>query len=260
MSRPVVHLVGAGPGDPGLLTVRAAQLLGSADVVFHDELVSSEILDTIRRGAEVVSVGHRAGWPKHPVEMVAKWMAQRARSGQVVVRLKGGDPYVFGRGGEEALALRAEGVDFETVPGVSSAIAGPAGAGIPVTHRGLATSVCIVTAHDVGRPGQHVRWQALADLGGTLVVLMGAARLQDVAGKLQAAGMPPSTPAAVIIRATTPAQRTVVGSLQSVAGAGLTQAESPALLVLGHVVALAAELGESPERSLEPLAQVLRGA
>jgi len=232
-----VYLVGAGPGDPELLTLRAAAVLTAADAVFHDQLVSDAVLSTTRRDAERVDVGHRAGSVRHEPAEVAGWMATRARRGQVVARLKGGDPFVFGRGGEEVQALAALGVPCEVVPGVTSALAAPAAAGIPVSHRGLSRSIVIASGHDrdpAGRPA----WATPADA--TLVVLMGSARLAALAAELVEAGWEPDTPAAVVMAATTPRQRQVCGRLGEIAeraaGAGLGP---PSVLIVGEVVSLA---------------------
>jgi uroporphyrin-III C-methyltransferase len=244
VTRPVaaghVYLVGAGPGDPELLTVRAAAVLAAADAVFHDRLVGEEVLALAPPRAVRVDVGHRAGGTAPSPAGVAALMAAAARAGLVAVRLKGGDPFVFGRGGEEAQALRALGAPYEVVPGITSALAGPAAAGIPVTHRGLASSVAIVTARERD-PRRTPPWELLrAD---TVVVLMGAGRLGTLAGEMAAAGWDPATPAAVVSEATRPAQRSVTGRLDDIAGrAELTGLRAPAILVVGGVVALAGEL------------------
>src|SRR5258708_24822081 len=216
---PRVYLVGAGPGDPELLTVRAARLLEAADFVFHDALVPQAILDQVRDAAELVAVGHRAGGAKPEVESAAREMARRAREGGVVVRLKGGDPFLFGRGGEEAQAILEAGVAFEIVPGVSSALAGPAVAGIPVTHRLLAASVTIVTGHEREGELEKVRWDALATASDTLGVLMGAGRLKQLSARLIAAGRPPATPAAVVMAASRPEQRQALATLADISQA-----------------------------------------
>ena len=229
-----VYLVGAGPGDPGLLTLRGAEILHAAEAVLHDRLVSPGVLALAAPGAELLDVGHRAGEPPPDPDRVAEAMAARWRAGQVVCRLKGGDPFVFGRGGEEALALARRRVPFEVVPGVSSAIAAPAAAGIPVTHRGLARSLLVVTGH-----GPALRWEVLrAD---TVVVLMGAARAGAIAGAMVAAGWGPDTPAALVAAATTPAQRLVRGRLGDIDRRPDGPA-TPAVLVVGAVTTLAEEL------------------
>jgi uroporphyrin-III C-methyltransferase len=243
---PCVYLVGAGPGDPDLLTVRAANLVQAADAVFHDDLVPRAILDRVGPGAELVSVGHRAGGAKPEVIPVAEAMAARALAGDLVVRLKGGDPFLFGRGGEEAAALLDAGVAFEVVPGVSSALAAPAAAGIPVTHRGMAGSVTIITGHEAEGEPERVRWDALATASDTLVVMMGAGRLRQLSARLIAAGRSPQTPAAVIMSASRPEQRQVVARLDGIAEAARTAGVgAPAVLVVGEVVQLAESLGRS---------------
>lgn len=235
-----VYLVGAGPGDPELLTLRAAAVLARADIVFHDQLVSAEVFEWAREGVELIDVGHRGGDGRRDLASVAERMAACARSGKVVVRLKGGDPFVFGRGAEEMQALLARGVACEAVPGISSAVAGPAAAGIPLTHRGLAASVVIVSGHQRDADGQP-GWQRLR--GDTVVVLMAAARLDDVGHQMLDAGWDPGTPAAVVMAATTSRQRQVVGCLEGIASAAADAGlEAPSLLVVGKVVALSAEL------------------
>jgi uroporphyrinogen III methyltransferase/synthase len=233
-----VFLVGAGPGDPSLLTVRAVSLLATADVIAVDALVSPEIKALMNRAARIVNVGKRASAHTLPQEEINRLLVDEAKKGMRVVRLKGGDPFVFGRGGEEAEELVDAGVPFEIVPGISSAIAGPAYAGIPVTHRSFATSVTLVTGHESdGSTG--VNWPFLARSNGTIVFLMGFANIRNIAGKLVEHGMPATTPIGVISKATTPRQRTVTGTLESieaiVAGA---QLETPALIVVGGVVSL----------------------
>jgi uroporphyrin-III C-methyltransferase len=243
VTRPVlggrVHLVGAGPGDPELLTLRAAAVLRAADVVFHDRLVGEAVLAMAPPRADRVDVGHRAGDARRQPADVAARMAGAALRGLVVVRLKGGDPFVFGRGGEELQALLALDVPCEVVPGISSALAGPAAAGIPVTHRGLATSLVVVTGHE--RAGRPPRWERLrAD---TVVVLMGSARLGALAGEMVDAGWDPGTPAAVVVDATRPAQRQVSSRLEDIAErAELAGLGAPSILVVGAVVSLAGEL------------------
>jgi uroporphyrin-III C-methyltransferase len=237
MSRPVlggrVYLVGAGPGDPELLTLRAAAVLAAAGAVFHDRLVSEEVLGLAPAGAELVDVGHRAGEAAPDLDLVAAQMAARARRGMVVARLKGGDPFVFGRGFEELQRLRGLGVPCEVVPGLSSALAAPAAAGIPVTHRGLAASVAIVAGH----PGREADWSRLrAD---TLVVLMGASHLEGLSRGMVGAGWDPATPAALVAAATTARQRQVGAPLDRIArAADAAQVGPPAVLVVGAAAAL----------------------
>jgi uroporphyrin-III C-methyltransferase len=242
---PCVYLVGAGPGDPDLMTVRAANLVQAADAVFHDDLVPRAILDRAGPGAALVSVGHRAGGAKPEVGPVAEAMAARARAGELVIRLKGGDPFLFGRGGEEAAALLDAGVAFEVVPGVSSALAAPAAAGIPVTHRRLAGSVTIITGHEAEGEPERIRWDALATASDTLVVMMGAGRLRQLSARIIAAGRAPGTPAAVVMAASRPEQRQVVARLDGIAEAARAAGiGAPAVLVVGEVVQLAGSLGQ----------------
>lgn len=238
-----VYLAGGGPGDPALLTLRAAELLGSVDVVVIDALVSDAVRRLIPPGTEVIHAGKRAGQHSLTQDQINQLLVDLAQSGKSVLRLKGGDPFVFGRGGEEAERLSREGIEFEIVPGITAGIAGPAYSGIPVTHRSRATSVTFVTGHESDETS-GVRWDALANVGGTLVFYMGLGRLGAISANLRAAGMPESTPAAVISRATTPLQRTVAGTLadieEAVAEAALA---APALIVVGDVVELAGTIG-----------------
>src|SRR4029453_9495161 len=207
----VVYLVGAGPGDPRLLTLRGAEVLQRADVVVYDRLGPAALLDLAPRGAERVDAGKARGRVALTQEAINRVLVDRGGRGLTVVRLKGGDPFVFGRGGEEALALAEAGVPFEVVPGVSAAVAAPAYAGIPVTHRGLAASYAVVSATLAGgAPAELARTAAAAD---TLVLLMAAERLPEVCAQLLAPGRPPGQPAAVIASASTSAQRVVTGTL-----------------------------------------------
>jgi uroporphyrinogen III methyltransferase/synthase len=233
-----VYLVGAGPGDPGLLTVRAAELIASAGAIVHDRLVDDRVLALAPTGAEQHDVGKSPGGSirQEEINELLVSLAARHRS---VVRLKGGDPYVFGRGGEEALALQQAGVDFEVVPGVSSVNGVLAYAGIPLTHRGLATSYCVVTGHGADGSASGgpvpVDWEALARVGGTIVVLMGVAHRAEIAERLIAGGRPPGTPAAVVSHGTGPRQQTIRTTL---AGLGSTDPETPAVIVIGDVASL----------------------
>lgn len=250
-SRPgIVYLVGAGPGDPELLTVKGLRCLARADVVVYDRLVHPALLDEAPPAAERVYVGKRAGHHSLPQEQIQTLLVERARAGRVVVRLKGGDPFVFGRGGEEAAACAAAGVRWEVVPGVTSAVSVPAVAGIPVTHRGVAASFAVVTAHRA-RGEDAPDWRALAAID-TLVVLMGVARLPEVTAELLRAGRDPATPAAVVERGSLPDSRVVSGSLEDLAPrAAEAGVKSPATIVIGGVAALREELlaahAEAPE-------------
>ncbi len=236
-----VVLVGAGPGDPGLITVRGAEALRSADVVVFDRLVPAELLAYAPADAERVYVGKEPGRSAMPQEEISAMLVRRARAGLHVVRLKGGDPFVFGRGGEEALACAAAGVPFEVVPGVSSAVAAPAFAGIPVTHRGVARSFAVVTGATAH--GDDIDLARVATSTDTLVVLMAAGRLAATCRELIEAGRPPAQPAAIVQWAATPEQRSVVGTLASLPDlASAARIGPPATLVVGEVAALAREL------------------
>lgn len=230
-----VYLVGAGPGDPGLLTVRAAEVLASAEVVVYDRLSVASLLDLAPPGAERVNVGKRPGAVTMTQEEICALLVERGRSGLRVVRLKGGDPFVFARGGEEALALLEAGVPFEVVPGVTSAIAVPAYAGVPVTMRHSSTSFTVVTGHEDPEKGGELDWDAVARLGGTIVVLMGVGRLPKIVRRLIGAGLPPDTPAVAVQWGTRPEQRTVRATLGTLLDHDLAP---PSTIVIGQVAAL----------------------
>jgi uroporphyrin-III C-methyltransferase len=228
----MISLVGAGPGDPELLTVRGLHRLQRADVVVHDALVGTGVLALARPDAELLDVGKRPGAPV-PQELINELLVQLGRSGREIVRLKGGDPFVFGRGGEEALALTRAGLEFEVVPGVSSVIAAPAAAGIPVTHRGISASFTVVTGHRQ-RGETAVNWHALAQAGGTIVVLMGVAQRGSIAAALMEGGLAADTPVAAIRHATSAEQHVVRCALSELADVVV---ESPATIVIGAVAA-----------------------
>jgi len=239
---PTVWLVGAGPGDPDLLTLRAARALAHADVVLCDDLVDPRVLELVRDGARVLHVGKRGGRASTDQAFIHRVMIREARRGQRVVRLKGGDPFVFGRGGEERDALQAAGIAVEVVPGLTAGIAAPAAIGISVTDRRHAAGVAFVTGHArKGGPGPD--WQVLARSGLTLVIYMGVARCTAITGALMAGGLSASTPAAAIGAAHTPRQRHVLSSLGNLA-VDISRAaiESPAILIIGDVVQGAAGL------------------
>lgn len=227
-----VHLVGAGPGDPDLLTLRAARLLADAEVVVHDRLIDPRVLG-LARDARLIDVGKRPGGSRTQ-EAINELLVDLGRAGFEVVRLKGGDPFLFGRGGEEAQALAVAGIPFTVTPGVTSAFAAAASAGIPVTHRGVSAAVTVVTGHrQPGAPA--VDWRSLAHVGGTIVVLMGVAERAHIAAELLAAGLPPTTPVTAIKSAT------LVGEqVHRITLAGLPDApiENPAVIVIGDVAAL----------------------
>ncbi|HVT76512.1 MAG TPA: uroporphyrinogen-III C-methyltransferase [Acidimicrobiales bacterium] len=237
-----VYLVGAGPGDPGLITVRGKELLERAQVVVYDRLSAAAFLDMAPVDAERINVGKTPGHPATTQEEINAILVARGRTHDVVVRLKGGDPFVFGRGGEECEALAAAGVRFEVVPGVTSASAAPAYAGVPLTHRGVAASVTIVTGHDDGETGGNADWDAVARMGnsgGTVVVLMGAAERGAVAQRLLDGGMDADTAVAAVTWGTRPEQvvvRTTLGEL------GATEVQAPVTIVIGGVAALADRL------------------
>ena len=244
-----VYLVGAGPGDPGLLTARALELIAHADVILYDRLIPDSALDGARADAELLFAGKQGGGDSVPQQQTEALMLARARAGKSVVRLKGGDPFVFGRGGEEALTLRTAGIPFEVVSGVTAGVAALAYAGIPVTHRGLATAVAFVT----GRTGDddELDWQALAAFPGTLVFYMGVGRLAQIAGSLIAAGRDPSEPAAVVEAGTLPTQRTVSATLQTIAErVQRERVGSPSITVVGAVAGLAEQLAWATRKPL----------
>ena len=247
-----VYLVGAGPGDPGLLTARAIELIGRADVVLYDKLIPREALGFAPEGAELVDVGKIGGGPQVPQEETERLIVDHARAGRTVVRLKGGDPFVFGRGGEEAQRLLAARIPFEVVPGVTSGIAAPAYAGIPVTFRGAASAVAFVTGHeDPAKPETAIDWDALARFPGTLVFYMGVRQLPRIAAKLIDAGRPADQPAAIVERGTFPEQRSLAATLETLperaAEAGIG---APAITVIGEVAGLRDELGWFERRPL----------
>lgn len=246
----VVYLIGAGPGDPGLITVRGWRLLQQADVVVYDRLAPPELLDAAPPTAERIYVGKAPGDDAAEQETINQLLISRARAGHRLIRLKGGDPFVFGRGGEEALALRAAGVAFEIVPGVTSAIAVPAAVGIPVTHQQLSRSFAVITGqtrYKATAPGAngdddnslaHLDFAALVAID-TVVLLMGVQKLPQFAARLLAAGRSSGTPVAVIERGTTSVERVVVGRLDDIAQRAVAAAiRSPAVIVVGDVVAL----------------------
>ena len=239
-----VSLVGAGPGDPELITLKGLRRLRAADVVVHDALIGLELLAECRPAAELIDAGKRAGGPARPQPWINRLLVERAQRGLRVVRLKGGDPFIFGRGAEEAAALVAAGVAWEVVPGVSAVVAAPAYAGIPLTHRDHAASFAVVTGHEpTDRAESRQRWHALAHGIDTLVFLMVAGRLGEICTRLVDAGRPPETPAAVVRWGTTAAQALVVATLATISAAVEQAAlQPPALLVVGHVVDLHATL------------------
>jgi uroporphyrin-III C-methyltransferase len=248
-----VHLVGAGPGDPGLLTRRGAELLELADVVIHDRLVDPRVLALVNPRAELVDVGKRPGaTPSSAQADLHELLVTYGLRGGVVVRLQGGDPLLFGRGGEELDALFAAGIEAEVVPGVSSALGVPASLGMPLTHRGLASAVTIVSGHDVD--AGSVDWSKLSDDHVTLVVLMGVAQRRAIRLALVGAGRSPVTPCAVIERGTTPSQRivhTTLGALDRV------DVDPPAVLVIGEVARARGGIGATRPLTTRPVAAAI---
>ena len=235
-----IYLVGAGPGDPKLITVHGREVLESADAVVHDRLISPELLTLARAGAQIKDVGKSPGRASWSQAQINDLLIQCAESGLSVCRLKGGDPFVFGRGGEEVLAARAAGIPVVVVPGVSSALAGPAAADVPVTHRGVTSSVTVVTGHDAQLAADGgVDWRRIASAPGAIVVLMGVGNLGSIARKLIEGGRPLDEPVRVIEQATLPEQRVVSGTLSTIEtvawAAGL---KAPAVIVVGPVVGL----------------------
>lgn len=240
----LVYLVGAGPGDPDLLTIKAARLLGQADAIVYDHLVSTGILSFCRAGAELIFVGKKGGGFCCPQRDIEGILLRLAREGKTVVRLKGGDPFVFGRGGEEAETLAEADIRFEVVPGVTSALAAAAYAGIPLTHRAHASAVVFLTGHeDPSKADAAIHWEDYGRLGATLCVYMGMKNLETIARRLQAGGMPEDTPAAVIQSATTAGHRQIISTVGRIAleseHAGFG---APAIVVIGEVAALSERL------------------
>jgi uroporphyrinogen III methyltransferase/synthase len=242
-----VYLVGAGPGDPGLLTVRAAELIASADVILYDRLIPTSALAGARPDARRVFVGKEGGGEQVPQDEINRLLLEHGRDGGTVVRLKGGDPFVFGRGGEEALLLREAGIAFEVVPGITAGIAAPAYAGVPVTHRDRASAVAFVTGHTE----RDLDWAALASFPGTLVFYMGVRALPGIAERLQAAGRPGDEPVAIVERGTMPGQRTLLATLADVAERAAAEGiRAPAVTLVGPVAALHSELAWLETRPL----------
>ncbi|MDA0166224.1 uroporphyrinogen-III C-methyltransferase [Solirubrobacter ginsenosidimutans] len=242
-----VFLVGAGPGDPGLLTVRARELIDSADVILYDRLIPPGILDGVQ--AELVYVGKQGGGPQMPQEEIDRLLVQYGSGGRSVVRLKGGDPFVFGRGGEEALVLRQAGIPFEVVPGITAGIAAPAYAGVPVTHRELASGVAFVTGHEnPSKPETALDWPALAAFPGTLVFYMGVKALPRIASQLIAGGRAADEPVAVVEQGTLPGQKTVLSTLAEIGS--VEGIRAPAITLVGPVAALREQLAWLETRPL----------
>jgi uroporphyrinogen III methyltransferase/synthase len=233
-----VYLIGAGPGDPGLFTLKGKRCLEGADVVAYDALANQRLLAYAKPGCELIYVGKRGGQHALPQEEIGRLLIQRARAGKIVARLKGGDPFIFGRGGEEAEELVAAGVPFEVVPGVTSAVAAPAYAGIPLTHRDFTSTVAFVTGHeDPAKEDTGIAWDKIATGIGTLVFFMGVGRLSEIVAQLVKHGRSADTPAALIRWGTRPEQAVVTGTLANLEYR-CTGIKPPALIVVGEVVRL----------------------
>jgi uroporphyrin-III C-methyltransferase len=239
-----VYIVGAGPGDPELITVKAARLIGSADVILYDRLVSEETIGLAKEGCELIYVGKHPGEPSTPQERINEMLVEKALEGGSVVRLKGGDPFLFGRGGEEAQILSKEGIPYEIVPGITSAISVPAYAGIPVTQRHVASSVAFITGHEASTKTKGtVEWERIARSVDTLVVMMGIRNLGSIIERLIEGGRDPETPVAIIEKGTTKDQRTITGTLETIeAKARAEGINPPAITIIGQVVNLREEL------------------
>jgi uroporphyrinogen III methyltransferase/synthase len=250
-----VYLVGAGPGDPGLLTARALALIAAADVIVYDRLIPPGALDGARADAELVYAGKEGGGPSVSQAEIERLLLEHGGAGREVVRLKGGDPFVFGRGGEEAESLREAGIQFEVVPGVTAGVAAPAYAGIPVTHRDAASAVAFLTGHeDPAKPESALDWDALALFPGTLVIYMGVRQLGAITQRLIAAGRPASEPAALVQRGTFADQRVVTATLESIASvAQRGGVQAPAIAIIGAVAALHERLAWFDRRPLAGL-------
>jgi uroporphyrinogen III methyltransferase / synthase len=251
-----VYLVGAGPGDPGLLTARAMELIAAADVIVYDRLIPTAALESAKPDAELVYAGKEGGGASTLQGEIERMLVEHGAGGRNVVRLKGGDPFVFGRGGEEAEALVAAGIPFEVVPGVTAGVAAPAYAGIPVTHRDLASAVAFVTGHeDPAKPGSALDWRALAAFPGTLVIYMGVRQLGSIAERLISHGRAAAEPAAVIERGTLPGQRVLTGTLETIASvAAAEELRAPAIALFGPVVGAREALRWFEDRPLSGIA------
>ncbi len=238
-----VWLCGAGPGDPELLTLRAVQALGQADLILHDSLPGRSALRHARRSAEIVAVGKRKGAAPVPQAKINARLIAGARAGLRVLRLKGGDPFTFGRGGEEALACAAAGIPWRVIPGISAGMAAPAAAGIPITHRGMASAVTFVTAHDETGALPELNWAALAQAGGTIAAFMALSRLDELALRLLAGGLSAATPVALISQASLPGQVVLRSTLgQCTLEARRAALATPTLVIIGAVAALGLSL------------------
>ena len=250
-----VYLVGAGPGDPGLMTARSLELIAAADVIIHDRLIPQTALDGARPEAQLIYAGKEGGGEQVSQAEITRLLLEHGRSAGTVVRLKGGDPFVFGRGGEEAEALADAGIAFEVVPGVTSGVAAPAYAGIPVTHRDAASSVAFITGHeDPDKAESALDWHSLSTFPGTLIVYMGVRQLAAITSRLIAGGRSPQEPAALVHRGTMPGQRTALGTLATIAQVAVDeQIRAPTIAIFGPVAALGERLAWLERRPLHGL-------
>jgi uroporphyrin-III C-methyltransferase len=239
-----VYIVGAGPGDPELITIKAARLIRSADVILYDRLVSEETISLAKEGCELIYVGKHPGESSTTQKRINEMLVEKAKEGGSIVRLKGGDPFLFGRGGEEAQVLSREGISYEVVPGITSAISVPAYAGIPVTQRHIASSVAFITGHEASTKTKGtVEWERIAQSVDTLVVMMGIRNLGNIAERLINGGRDPKTPVAIIEKGTTKLQKTITGTLETIeVKARIEGIKPPAITIIGKVVNLREEL------------------
>jgi uroporphyrin-III C-methyltransferase len=243
MAHGKVYLVGAGPGDPQLLTIKAVKLLKEADVVIYDRLVGQEILHLAPENAEMIYVGKRTGKHEVPQDKITQLIVEKAQAGGNIVRLKGGDPFIFGRGGEEAEALAEKGIKFEIVPGISSSVAAPMYAGIPLTHRDYAASVAIITGHRAGDAEKPVDWVKIANAVDTMVILMGMESLEGIVCKLLDGAVNPKKPVAIVESGTYPKQRAIITTLENaVKDAQEKNIKPPSVIVIGEVANLGRKL------------------
>ena len=240
-----VFLVGAGPGDVGLITIKAMEKLKTADVVVYDRLINEELLSFCKKDCELIFVGKESGYHHIEQDRIIDILLSKSKSGLNVVRLKGGNPCIFGRGSEEAIELKKAGIDFEIVPGITSGIAAPIYSGIPITHRGLITQCVFVTAHECpDKPDTQVEWEKLAQLKNTsIIIYMGASRIEAITKKLIKCGMNPATPAAAIENGTLPIQRTIVGRIDNIAAEFKKQEfHAPVIIMISETVSLRDEI------------------
>ena len=250
-----VYLIGAGPGDPKLLTIKAAEAIAASDVIVYDYLVNPEILAHSRRNAELLYVGKRAGEPSISQDEINEILVERARAGEIVARLKGGDPFIFGRGGEEAEALVEAGILWEVIPGISSGVAAAAYSGIPLTHRNYSSSVAFITGHDTRKRRADVDWRSAAHFADTLVIFMCAETIREIANSLIEGGRPASTPIAIIRWGTYEDQEVYSGTLEDLAYENEAiedlEIKPPAIAIVGEVVSLKDKLNWFKHQSIE---------